>query len=260
MNDRDLKISEKEFDRQSRQTAWIVTLVFHLCALLPMIFITCSPTAPPDDLTQIVGWGGSGGNPNVDAPVGPAPKGDPNAKGSSRSTPQPQEQQTTTPVNPATATPTTRDPNTKATQEITKPNQTTSPTTNTQAQQSSTTTTTPQNTDNSGQATGNPNGVGTKPAGGSGGSTVGVGDPGIGRCWSTSPSQAARGGKTNEEGEVMVAAIVKWDGTVTSIRKVSGSTTLYNKAASLLRNAKACRAEPGAPDVPITLRYKFKLD
>lgn len=252
MNDRELKLSEVEFERQSKQTAWIVTVVFHLCALLPMVFITCSPAAPEEELTQIVGWGGSGGNPDVNAPVGQAPKGDPNATGGSQSTPQNRtEQKVTTPTQPK------QDLNDKAVNEITQPNQPSTPSTNNQSGSTSSEGT--QNTQNSGQQKGQPDGEGTKPAGGSGGSTVGVGTPGIGRCWSVSPSQAARKGTTNQDGSVTIRCIVKWDGTLTGIQKVSGSTTLYAKARQLLAGARACRAAPGTPDVEITLNYTFKL-
>lgn len=255
MNDRELKISEKEYERQSRQTAWIVTLVFHLCALLPMIFITCSPGSPIEEMTEIVGWGGSGGNPDVNAPVGEAPRGNPDATGAPRNTPQQQEPQTQT---PSTATPVTpRNPDTKASQE--RPTESTN-TPSTESPSSSSSSNAPQNTGNSDEGKGQPDTKGSKPAGGSGGSTVGVGDPGIGRCWQRSPSAAASGAKTTEEGTVQVAAIVKWDGTVTGIRKVSGSTSLFGKARSLLAGARACRADPSTPDVPITLRYRFELN
>lgn len=251
MSDNDLKISEVEYERQSRQSAWIFTIVVHLCALLPLIFITCSPTGPGEELTEIVGWGGSGGNPDVDAPLGPAPQGDPDADGGSRSTTR-QEQPTTT-RSQTPETPTDR-PSTNPT--------TTDKTVNTPSEsgssQQSSSSTEAQNNNQPGDAKGQPTGEGQKPAGGIGGVTVG--DGGLGRCWSVSPRQAASGATTQQEGQVTLRAVVKWDGTVTSISKASGSTTLFSKARTLLSRARACRATPDTPDVPITLTYNFKLN
>lgn len=108
-------------------------------------------------------------------------------------------------------------------------------------------------------AYGDPGGKGNKPAGGSGGSTVGVDGEGIGRCWQRSPKAMARGAVATENGTVVVAFTVKPDGKVVNIRKVSGSTSLFNQARRLLTSARACPAL-GSPDVEVTrLSYTFQL-
>ena len=89
---------------------------------------------------------------------------------------------------------------------------------------------------------------------------MGIAGGGIGRCWNTSPGAAARGATTTQSGSVTLAFTVKADGQVTNIRKVSGATALFSKAQSLLSRARACRAEPGTPDVQAQITYNFTLN
>ena len=92
MNKKELEIPETSFDRKNRQNSLFATILFHAALLLPLFLITCSPGTEPDELT-LIEWGG-GGDPNVNAPVGPTPRGE--VDGGKKSTSEQQVKETPT--------------------------------------------------------------------------------------------------------------------------------------------------------------------
>ncbi|MCE7935029.1 MAG: TonB family protein [Chlorobi bacterium CHB2] len=257
-----LKIPEKIAQERNRRAAMATTVTLHVAALLVMVFTQCaSPTKPPEELAEIE-WGGSGGAPNVDAPAGPAMRGTP--------VPQPKPQQATTTQKTETTTQPKTDPqkvevpkttNTPSRETIpattakpTKPN--TAPATNNTNSQTSPSS--PSGT----QGGQRPDGTGTTPAGGSGGSTSGYSVAGLGtRGWLTSPS-ARYPDEEDVSGVVVLRFTVMPDGSVTNIQPVRrAAASLVNAATAGLRKARARALPPNAPQVPQqgTITYTFKL-
>ncbi|MGE3800047.1 MAG: hypothetical protein AB7H80_03425 [Candidatus Kapaibacterium sp.] len=238
---RELEIPETSFDRQNRQNSLFATIIFHAALLLPLFLITCSPGTEPDELT-LIEWGG-GGDPNVNAPVGPTPQGE--VDGGKKSTSEQQVEETQT---EPTETTTSKSPD-----KIYEPKEKTS---NEQSQQTETenssSTPTSNNSDTDGQtdaAKGKPDGEGTTPTGGSGkGSASGFG-LGAGRSWIVSPHSVIPKRLPGQDGTVTLSYVVKSDGRVTSISKVSGPTSLFNIVKGYLSRARANAAEPGSPDI-----------
>ena len=248
-------ISQKEFDDRNRRRSWIVTATFHVAVLLLGFLVTCAPVDPPEELTEIQ-WGGGGGIPGLDAPVGETPEGDPD--GGNREA-DPTERNTSTTERPVSQPrssqqrPVTRDdPNAlPSSQESPSPKETTSKTTETTSSESSSNA----GTNNSDNAQGSPDAMGDKPTGGSGGSSVGVGNGNIGRCWQRSPSAVAAGQTTTQSGTVNVTVTVKPDGRV-QVGPTSGTASLAGRARTLAGQARAC-VDLEAGDVTTTLTYRF---
>lgn len=253
-------ISQSTFESTNERRSWLVSLLFHLGVMLLMVFVTCSVPTPPEELTEIQ-WGGGGGVPGLDAPVGETPQGDPD--GGNRDARVSQSQSRTTPSNPtpnnATQRPTTSEsPNSlPAAEDSRRPTETQETPSTSESNPSSSNA----GTNNADNAQGSPDASGTKPSGGSGGSSVGVGNGNIGRCWERPPSSLAAGQTTTVSGRVSVTVTVKPDGRVvpsgTSV--TSGPASLASRARSLAAAARAC-ADFEAGDVTITLTYTFKAD
>ena len=244
---RKLEIPEETFDRRNRKDSWIASILFHVALLLPMLLITCSPATEPEELT-LIEWGG-GGDPNVNAPVGPTPKGE--VDGGEQKVTKPEK------VTEATETPKT----TPAKEKIYEPKKQ-SPKTSTKktesSEQKTSTTTTDNNEKKADAPKGNPDGEGSQPASGSGkGSASGFG-LGAGRSWIVHPRSTIPGTLAGEFGTVVVSYVVKPDGRVTSISKVSGPTSLFNKIKGGLSRARANVAEPGSPDIHGTGTITFR--
>lgn len=242
MNKKELEIPETSFDRQNKKNSLVATILFHAALLLPLLLVTCSPGTEPDELT-LIEWGG-GGDPNVSAPVGPTPKGDVDGGKKSSS-----EQQTKETPKEPTETTTSKspekiyEPKEKTSKEQTQP-------TKTQKENSSTPTSNNSDTDGKIEAPkGKPEGEGTTPASGSGKASASGFGLGAGRSWIRSPNAVIPRSMSGEYGKVVVSYVVKSDGRVTSISKVSGSTSLFNKIRGYLAQAQATRAEPGSPDI-----------
>lgn len=258
MTDRELQISQTKFDSDIKQRSWIVSIVFHVCALLLLLLITCSPRTEPEELIEIT-WGGSGGVPGIDAPMGKTPQGTPEG------TPKPQQQEQqrsdaqTAQSQAVPETPrNTRNPALETPQED-KPSNT-EQTTSSQESNNTPDNNTAENTDT---PQGSQDGTGEKPASGSGGNTVGsFGVEGFGtRGWIRSPRATAPAG-TNEEGQVILSFKVLPNGAVTGVRPIkTASSRLTQLAMSALRGAAARPLPPNAEQVTINCRitYTFKL-
>ncbi len=226
--------------------------------MLLMVFVTCSVPTPPEELTEIQ-WGGGGGIPGLDAPIGETPQGDPdggnrdaqvNPSQSSRSTPD-----RSTPNTSTRQPTTTRTDNTlPAEQNEDRPTRQEDSPSESQNSES------PSNpgTNNSDETQGSRDGEGTTPTGGSGGGSVGVGNGNIGRCWQVSPKATAAGQTTTISGTVNVTVTVKPDGRVIP-GGTSGTASLASRARSLAQRARACPALD-AGDVTVTLTYVFNAD
>ena len=243
-------IPQPTFDAQSNRRSWTITIGFHLAALLLMFFATCSPSAPPEELTEIQ-WGGGGGLPGVEAPVGETPQGE--VDGGNREAEQSEQESES-----QSERRTPREARTDAPDRLPADRERESDQTNQNATENESD---PQDNSNAGtndsdKPQGSADGEGEKPAGGSGGSSVGVGNGNIGRCWEVSPSGAARGQTTTVSGTVNVSVVVKPDGRVI-VTGTSGTTSLAGKARSLATRARAC-SDLGAEDVSTTLTYRFQ--
>lgn len=261
MENKQLEIPESTYERKSEQTSWIVTIIFHACVMLLLVFITCSPGVEPEQLTQIE-WGG-GGIPGLDQPIGETPKGVVDGGDRNATKPQPTTQPKSDPTpttQPTQQKPTNRQsPNTVPTNQQ-KPKTQTQPKESTPSETKETTDNSNVGTNNSSSAQGTPDGTNDKPAGGAGGPGVGsFSGGGIGRSWITSPQAAASGAQSQDRGTVTLRFVVKADGTVTNITKVGGtSSSLFSMARSLLSRARASREEPGTPDVVGTITFTVK--
>ncbi len=245
--------SQSTFDAENSKRSWVITVGFHVAVLLLGFFATCSPVEPPEELTEIQ-WGGGGGIPGLDAPVGETPKGDPD--GGNREA-DPTERNTET--NPSTEqTPTSQE------RPVTRDDPNALPSsreqTSTQENNAKPTETTSDNSSNAGtnnseKPQGSADGTGEKPTGGSGGSSVGVGNGSIGRCWQRSPSAVASGQTTTQSGTVTVSITVKPDGRV-QVEGTSGTASLAGRARTLASQARAC-VDLEAQDVRTSLTYRF---
>ncbi|MCE2504283.1 MAG: hypothetical protein J4G05_09545 [Chlorobi bacterium] len=245
MTKRDLEIPEAIFERRNRQNSWIISILFHLVLLLPLFLITCSPSTEPEDLT-LIEWGG-GGNPDVNAPVGPAPKGEPDG-GEQNSQEQNEQSEDQPDVIP---------PQTNVPDKISQPDKQDSKPNNQQTESS-----TENSTSSSEQANapdnpkGNPEAEGKDPASGSGSITASGFGLGAGRHWIRHPrSTISKSSLSGETGTVVVSYAVKWDGQISNIRKVSGNTRLFLKIRGALAQARANRGDPGSPDIRGTGSY-----
>lgn len=264
MSEFNLKIPEKLAQERNRRTAIVTTITLHIAVLLVMVFTQCaSPTKPPEELTEIQ-WGGSGGSPNVNAPVGQAMRGTPVPEPKPVQTPT-QKPQTvpTTQLKPdpqkvqvptTTNTPSRETVPSTTNEKPTKPN--TSATTDNKP---STTNSSSANTTQGGQRE---DGTGTKPAGGSGGNTSGYSVAGLGtRGWITSPK--ANYPDEDVGGIVVLRFTVMPDGSVTNIQPVRrAAASLVNAATAGLRKARARALPASAPQVPQqgTITYTFQLN
>jgi TonB family protein len=181
--------------------------------------------------------GGGGGSPDVDKPLGPAKRGLPEAAPKLADVSKPGRSVSKTPTH---ITVVRKDPKEVAVA--------------TTRNRDSTNDRSP----NLGETGQNPDGKGTKVAGGSGGpgigtghgGGVGVGDGGIGgRGWVRHPRSSARyPDGASGAGRVVLSFTVMPNGTITNIRPVSSPDPALQKAAiAALRNA---RAKPLPEDVP----------
>ena len=226
--------------------------------MLLMVFITCSVPTPPEELTEIQ-WGGGGGIPGLDAPIGETPRGDPD--GGNRDAQENPSQSSQSTPNRSTPNTSTRQPTTTRTDNTLPAEQNPDPSTrNEDSPSESQSAESPSNpgTNQSNEAQGSPDATSTTPASGSGGGSVGVGNGNIGRCWKRSPSAVAAGETTTESGYVTVPITVKPDGRVIAGTPSRGGT-LGQRARSLASRAVAC-ADYAAGDVTTVLTYNFKAN
>ena len=244
------------------QRSWAFSFLLHGLILCLSLFITCSPTIPEEDLVEIQ-FGGGGGIPGLDAPIGETPKGNPDG-GNNKVEEESAQTESSTESDQVKVEPTEQRADPVTSQDVIPAESTTETTTNP-------TNTTPTDkteessedggavgTNNSSEAQGTNTGSGTKPTGGSGGGTIGVGGGklGGGRCWQVSPARAT-GTAARVRGSVTVTLTITWDGRV-RVTGVSGGGALATQARSLASRAKACPIEPGSPAQTTTITYTVK--
>jgi len=231
-----LKLPERIFENRARRTAIVTTLAFHLGVLMLMAFWTCStPTQP--ELTEIV-LGGSGGSPDSKAPADEA------QHGTKTATPKPVER-----VKPQPDPKKIETPQTRSHSEETIPTTKKDPKPKEQTQ----TTTEPSKTPEkpSEQAGQREDGRGTKPAGGTGGSTSGYSVDGLGnRGWLSSPGPRYPDG-ANASGVVVLRFTVMPNGDVTNIVPIKrADQALVSAAIAGLRRARARPLPSTVPQIP----------
>ncbi len=265
----DTRLPEDRFERRARLRSLGATLVVHGCLLLLMVFWTCSvPSEPPlEELTEIT-WG-SGGNPNVDAPDGPATRGNPDAAmGGSTTAPEGQ--------NPARE----RDPQKVRTPRAASATPDRVPTPDTKSSTPSAPTTAPSRENSTAPSNGSnasdgrtadgtsgpmgdrPDGTGTKPAGGSGGASVGSAT-GLGtRGWAARPRPAYPSG-ANVEGTVVLRFTVMPNGDIVNVSAVKrADPALVSSAIAALRRSRFRPLPDDVPQVSVTgtIPMYFRLD
>lgn len=250
--------SQSTFDARNSKRSWAITAGFHIALLLLGFFATCAPVEPPEELTEIQ-WGGGGGIPGLDAPVGATPQGDPDG-GNRRADPTQRNtktnQSTTRQPRTSQERPVTRDDPNSLPSRSDQPSREDNPSKPTEATSSDNSSNA--GTNNSDKPQGTADGSGDKPSGGSGGSSVGVGNGSIGRCWQRSPSAVASGQTTTQSGTVSVTIVVKPDGRV-QVAGTSGTASLAGRARTLAGQARAC-VDLEAGDVTTTLTYRFNAN
>lgn len=258
MTEKELQQSETRFEHDNRIRSWIISIGVHVAVLVPMFFfVTCSDP-PAIEYTEVM-WGGSGGDPSVNAPEGLTPKGKPDASPEAQNRPTPQE----SPERPAPTRPTQsqQNPVLPANDQPTREPETS--TDNRQEQTQSQTETQNDKSETSEDTRGSETSTSTKPAGGSGGPTVGSFSGGVGsRGWIRSPRATAPPG-TNEVGEVELQFTVMPNGAVTNIVPRKRATPrLTSLSISALSAAKARPLPANAEQVPktYTITYHYVLN
>ncbi len=247
MSEHPSEYSEQTYDKRTRRTAMIVSGAFHLGLLLLTMLVTCSSPTEQEDLTEIV-WGGSGGSPDVDAPAGPAQRGNPSVQ---RQQPKP--------------VPTTPEPKKIDVPKTTSPStETVSPTTEKPKPARPSTEETPRPSSSEAEQGGQrPDGTGTRPAGGTGGTTSGYSVNGLGnRGWIRSPRASYPQG-ADASGEVVLSFTVTPSGEVTNVKPVKrANQALVNAATAGLRRARARPLPSSVPQIPQqgTITYTFRLE
>ena len=184
--------------------------------------------------------GAGGGSPDVDAPVGPAQKGRPGAT-PDRSHDRVDKTRSTIVKNPDKVRPVAKEP---------KP-----------ADVAGDTRDTSRKTNVVGTDGQNPNGTGTRPAGGSGGVGIGFANGMAGRGWVVRPRASYPSG-SNNTGTVVLRFTVMPNGDITNITPVKrADESLVKAAISGLRRAKARPLPDGVPQVPQqgTIPFTFEL-
>ena len=237
-----------------RQRSWAFSLLLHGLILCLSLFITCSPSAPEENLVEIQ-FGGSGGIPGLDEPIGETPQGEVDGgnrdveqqSDPSESEPTTSESTTTPPVTPRTDDVIPSDDRPTTDDNTTDEN----PTTNTSDDGGE------RGTNNSDKPQGTEDGAGEDPAGGGGGGTIGISGGGMkGRGWHTSP-YFANGMAARARGTVTVTLRIMADGRV-HVTNVSGGGALASQARALAKRAKAHAAEPGTPPITTTVTYTVR--
>lgn len=184
--------------------------------------------------------GAGGGSPDVDAPVGPAQKGRPDAT-PDRSRNRVDKTRSTIVKNPDKVRAVEKEP---------KP-----------ADVAGDMRDTSRKTNVVGTKGQNPNGTGDRPAGGSGGVGVGFANGIGGRGWVVRPRASYPSG-INSTGTVVLRFMVMPNGDITNITPVKrADESLVKAAISGLRRAKARPLPEGVPQVPqqATIPFTFEL-
>ena len=262
MNENQLEIPQKEYDRQARRVSLLTSAAFHLLALLLFVFWTCAlPTHPEEDLTEIQWGGGGGGSPSVNAPEGVAQKGS-----AQRSTPEASTEQPPMPT-VKSATSNSSSPEKIPTEQRNEKHATSSSSRASEQTPSSEASTPSQSQGDS------PTAEGDRPAGGSGGPSVGAGTGvGIGvggvsgfgnRGWVRRPTAGHYSGIAT--GTVILRFDVLPDGEVVNIvpvRNTAGPDALGHARARL----GAARAQALPEDAPqetvrgLTIPFNFRAE
>lgn len=260
MNDANLKIPEERFRLRARRESLVVTFLFHAGLLALFSFWTCAaPTEPPEEMVEIT-WGGSGGLPGVDAPIGPTPKGEPDAsprQPTPNTAPRKEPEKIKTPV--------TKSPSTEkipATEEKPEEPKKPSSSTDTPARDPADNSNSSDKPSNNGSQVGRPDGTGDRPAGGSGGATSGYSVGGLGSRRMTRGAGARYPEGSNSQGTVVLRFTVLPNGSITNITPVKrADAALVNAAMAGLRKAKFAPLPDNAPQESQsgTITYRFEL-
>lgn len=249
------------FVRKTETTSWGLSVLLHVSiALLLFSFVTCSVPIDDDekqrnDTTMVeVEWGGSGGMKGVDAPLDLKPKGDPS--GGNRDADITKKNKS---VADRTESDRDRSPDKGNDAQLPEdPDGTEKNGAQEQGppEQSQGSNSGPNNSD---AAHGESDGEGNKPAGGSGGVSIGSGS--IGRCWKVSPNAAAAGAEpVVGTATVTVAITVMYDGSVRVGGASGGNGAMKAQARSWAGRTRACVAEVGSPPVTTTIVYNFRAN